>query len=787
MRSTAATETTASDPTGMHAAEIDANGQGGRAPSAQDSETRTTPADQPVTITALEAALVVHRDCLKEWQFHAAQRALARLRQAEYSANVALDARSIMERHAGLIADLDPVPDDEPGCLEAVLRFPRPALDVAQRIHARSASLADALAALATRADVASERGRLKGAVLDLAHIIKRRTGADLDGIPARLCDMDVWLERLTHADFAVASTTYDSIKSRVRRVVGLVDRSGKRRLSRNLLSPEWCDLADRVKSAAKKAKPKSARGGIKGAYAKLYPLIGFCHDHDIAPRTVADETLVELQAALAADGCADPFESARNAVYAWERLQQAVPGFPQQTLARLYRATDGRRSHVKLNSLPAPFQADWLEFAKRFAEAPGAPTGSLSAYVVDDSSSDADAIDDEFLEEDSWEDDDDDLPELGEAPELEAHLSPAYLICLKSHVVNAAAIAVKSGRSVKSLRDVVAPPLVERLVRSKLASQRAKNPNHPQKNSTLKNTVTGMLKIARLIEAPEAILTGLEKLRDKVDPHLKKVRRMKDGKIKREYAEHRMGPRHKERIEAMANDVALFNWFRMIPILRERLQAIADEGREPTPAEANDAIALVLHALTRRCPLRRANLARIPVYGPAPWLRMPVVEGGRARLVVPAEFVKNGVQITVDLDPATVEILALYLDHVRPVIAARTGADPDNPYLLPAKGQRHRAFESLNEIFTDRNWRIGGFRLNLHCQRHLAGKIILDRDPTNMVLVQRLLGHKRVSTTERYYTEVNQIFVQQQYHAMLDDEFERLLLAQSHRKRRRP
>jgi integrase len=383
--------------------------------------------------------------------------------------------------------------------------------------------------------------------------------------------------------------------------------------------------------------------------------------------------------------------------------------------------------------------------------------------------------------------DDEDDLPVLGNAPDIDVHISPAYMTCIRSHVVNAAAIAQKAGRSVQALGDVVVPAVVERLVRTRLAAQRAKNPNHPQKNATLKNTVTGLLKVARLIEAPESTLAALEDLRDKVDPHLKKKKRGKDAKIKREYFEHRMGPRHKERIEAMANDFALFNWFRMIPVLRERLQKIVDEGRKPTPEEANDAVALVLHALTRRCPLRRANLGRIPVYGPMPWLRMPVVEGGRARLTVPAEYVKNGIQITVDLDPAAVEILALYLKHVRPVIAARTGADADNPYLFPAKGQRHRAYDSLNEIFTDRNWRIGGFRLNLHCQRHLAGKIILDRDPTKMVLVQRLLGHKRISTTERYYTEINQIFVQREYHAMLDEEFERLLLAQQQRKRRQP
>jgi hypothetical protein len=110
---------------------------------------------------------------------------------------------------------------------------------------------------------------------------------------------------------------------------------------------------------------------------------------------------LIELQSSLASDGCANPFEAARNCVYAWERLQRAVPGFPRQVLARLYQAADGREQHAKLDALPAPFQSDWLRFAKQFGEAPVAATGSLSDYVLDDDAVDED-LDDDILE-DSW------------------------------------------------------------------------------------------------------------------------------------------------------------------------------------------------------------------------------------------------------------------------------------------------------------------------------------------------------------------------------------------------
>jgi integrase len=74
-----------------------------------------------------------------------------------------------------------------------------------------------------------------------------------------------------------------------------------------------------------------------------------------------------------------------------------------------------------------------------------------------------------------------------------------------------------------------------------------------------------------------------------------------------------------------------------------------------------------------------------------------------------------------------------------------------------------------LNAPFVDRNLKIGGFHLNLHCCRHLAAKIILDQDPRAMPLVQHLLSHRNIKTTQRYYAEVNKIIAQRTYHQLLE------------------
>src|SRR5690606_7935232 len=86
-------------------------------------------------------------------------------------------------------------------------------------------------------------------------------------------------------------------------------------------------------------------------------------------------------------------------------------------------------------------------------------------------------------------------------------------------------------------------------------------------------------------------------------------------------------------------------------------------------------------------------------------------------------------------LAPATVELIRLWLEHYRPLLASAVGAAPDNPHLFPAAGQGHRHPSLLNERFKARCKKVGGFVLNLHCGRHLAGKIILDEEPHSMGL----------------------------------------------------
>ena len=59
---------------------------------------------------------------------------------------------------------------------------------------------------------------------------------------------------------------------------------------------------------------------------------------------------------------------------------------------------------------------------------------------------------------------------------------------------------------------------------------------------------------------------------------------------------------------------------------------------------------------------------------------------------------------------------------------------------------------------------------------RHIAGKVILDMDPSAMGLVQEVLGHKRIETTMSYYAEVSKIIAQKNYLQLLDQYTRRVM-----------
>jgi len=77
---------------------------------------------------------------------------------------------------------------------------------------------------------------------------------------------------------------------------------------------------------------------------------------------------------------------------------------------------------------------------------------------------------------------------------------------------------------------------------------------------------------------------------------------------------------------------------------------------------------------------------------------------------------------------------------------------DPSNPYLFPSRGLKHRAGPQLGELISHRVWKRLGIRNNLHLFSHLAAKLYLQENPGRYGVVQKLLGHRNIATTIKFY-----------------------------------
>lgn len=712
------------------------------------------------SLEELQARAFVHADGFEPWQRHAAEKAVTRLVQDAASGTALSFATAtpadLLVRHAELIVAAGIAKNDEPGMLRRLLTLPGLPAGVAARIVSGSATLADALVALDCRSDLARARGRLRGAVERFAIHVAGPAPAGLTTIPARLSSVNSQLKRLSHTSFGIAAQSWDSFCSRIRRVVKLVDRTEGRSLRKSQLVGAWAHLVQAVEDQAGGSKPKSKRTSaertVAGYLAKLWPFVAFCSRKEIEPEAVIDGTIEQFLADCIVGALSDPFAIARNVVYAWENLQRLVPGFPEQRLSRLYQDGYARTGRLPFEHLPASLQQDWHNFVERNQRE---PIQDLTALVVDPGQA---------------------RPKLGKARRAMGTLAANRIPKLKSAVTLAANACIALGGRPDRVTDVLSRTVVERSLEDALARKRAKDPEAPGKSSTLKGLAANLLKIGQLLGISPDQERALIDLRDDVDPHLIEIRTDKNGKESRVYEEDRMGPRHRERLEQFNDPLMLHAWFMMTPTLYGRMKRIVTERRAPDDEDVNDAIACVLHAISQCCPVRNANLAGITILGADPWLTLPRFKGDHGRLRIPAEFVKNRKQIDADLTPDATEIVRMFVEHFRPVLAREVEAAPDNPYLFPAADQKHRCGTHLNRIFTDRNWRIGGFVLNLQCQRHICGKLILDEDPTRMALVQILLDHKSIQVTQRFYTRVNKVLAQREFLALVEARRQKVL-----------
>jgi integrase len=202
-------------------------------------------------------------------------------------------------------------------------------------------------------------------------------------------------------------------------------------------------------------------------------------------------------------------------------------------------------------------------------------------------------------------------------------------------------------------------------------------------------------------------------------------------------------------------------------PKNRAQLKALAgrlfDEALKerdaPIQAAVKAGIALAIQILLV-APMRLANLAALNLE-----TNVVRVGGGTEptyHLVIPPEDVKNDQPLEYPLPKVVSEMLRLYLTVFRPRLCRG-----DSPWLFPGKFGGYKTKGTLSGQIVETITKELGIRVTPHQFRHLAAAFILEKDPANYEFVRRVLGHKNLQTTIKFYIGLETLEAVRKFSAM--------------------
>ncbi|WP_157968834.1 tyrosine-type recombinase/integrase [Tropicimonas sp. IMCC34011] len=634
---------------------------------------------------------------------------------------------------------------------------------LARRLRCRVPTLSDA----ATAASLRFGSDDAKRATAALQALAASEGGA-LEDLPATAAAVEPLLRNATPETFGVASMkSLENKRTLVRRAVRLVDpvSSGLRETSVATLPSHWKQTVETIQTQLKDHETSAA--------AILRRLAGFCARQGVAAMEI-DGPLIDAFVALEmATHTPGYVEKLRAAFRRWNDSVDAGLAAPCLPLPG---ASVHRQANVDWKSVPAAIRSpvdaylatavslrnpgDWSDFVPdedlEYAE--------LGIAFIDPVSEDSDQAA-PILEPGTHRNWRDAVKRAWHAASMDprVHPKPSVLADLFSRAVIAALVA--------STRDAR---------RQRLEAQ-ARIFDPKVKGRYEHSLVEALCSVGRALAVDPDRVEEVDELKRQLDPNVVGMKRAPDGSFKRVYAERRIGLRHATMLAAFADTSQLKRWFEAPSALWALATAPIRQGRKPQLLQATLArSALVARVGQYVAPIRRTNLARLRYRGDDRHLMLPESDG-EGTLRIPADEGKTLKEIHVRIDRETVRMLKYYIQHFLPVAQKHATAGADNPHLFPGAGGRavegggyavgrgYITKSKLNTAFRKHMRKHCGLKMCLHVMRHLAGKIILDQDPSAMSLVQEILGHKRLKTTQAYYAEVSKIVAQRRYIHLLE------------------
>ena len=322
--------------------------------------------------------------------------------------------------------------------------------------------------------------------------------------------------------------------------------------------------------------------------------------------------------------------------------------------------------------------------------------------------------------------------------------LSPCKASTIRTRqndLVSLAKKAVRLGTPIEnltSLSKLLDPTLVESIIDNEWEAA------GPEPKTTTIDLGKKVVAVARSVGVDQASLAQLDEIRAKLEKH------RQDG----------LTPKNMTLVRKILNgDV----WERVVNCPTQLMkEAHARKDRSPMKAAVMAEVA-VATAIETVAPVRALNLALIRLDEN---LTRPGGIGSNYVLVFPYYDVKNRVDLTFELDEYVTGVIEEYIQDYRPTVLR--GANSD--WLFPGINGQAKNPHLFGIQITDRIQKATGLRITLHQFRHAAAAIYLKHHPGDYETVRRLLGHRNIRTTIKYYCGLETIQASREFGKIIRD-----------------
>jgi integrase len=301
---------------------------------------------------------------------------------------------------------------------------------------------------------------------------------------------------------------------------------------------------------------------------------------------------------------------------------------------------------------------------------------------------------------------------------------SPGTIATRRAELVAMARMAVRLGVPIESLTSLGAllqPDVVERVIDA-----------YWQKNGEEPNTSTidlgkKLLRMARETGClDQAALNRLDEMRVALEHH------RREG----------LTPKNLQLVRQVLTEGV---WSEVVSLPNSLMQqAHSAKDHAPIKAAISAQLAVAVAILTF-APVRLSNLVSIE-------LGQNLIKPGGLNtpywLVFPHYDVKNRIDLNFKFDQALTDLIDEYVQEFRPSLVRGANA----PWLFPGEAGQPKNRLMFSRQITVRIQKATGLRITVHQFRHAAAAIYLKHRPGDYETVRRLLGHRDIQTTIRFY-----------------------------------